>query len=300
MLDSFALRDALVALGFKPITDPARTKAHGFTRNDLAHPIYLKIRGAKGELRPATERPLVLHASDADRLRRVPSLPRGFELQTTPYKSAGLLEFRSSGSTATPFGFDATVRDSATLAQVIDLLRGPAEREVAPLKAAALINADESPSIDPLVWAAATADIDAGLQGRVVTATTRTALIEARIGQGRYREDLLKIWQRRCAVTGCGIEKALIASHVVPWRENKNPETCLDPYNGLLLTASIDRLFDQGLISFDDTGRLLRCDALRGTDLLTLGIAADAKLRALSPKHLPYLAAHRAAHRIKG
>ncbi len=296
MLDSFALKDSLLALGFRPITDPERTKAHGFKRNDLAHPIYVKIAGPKGRLRAATEHPLVLHANDADRLRRAPSLPRGFELQASPYKSAGLLEFRNSGSAATPFGFDAAVRDSTTLAEVIDILCNRAEKAVKTSDAAALTETDESPAIDPLVWATATADVDAGLQGRVVTATTRKALIEARVGQGKYREDLLKIWHRRCAVTGCDIEKALVASHAVPWRENKDPETCLDPYNGLLLAASIDKLFDQGLISFDEAGRLLRCTALRGVDLLALGITADARLRAISPKHQPYLAAHRIKH----
>jgi len=299
MLDSFALKDALLALGFKPITAPERTKAHGFERKDLAQPIYVKITGPKGKLRAATEYPLVLHASDADRLRRVPSLPRGFELQASPYKSAGLLAFRTSGSAATPFGFDANVRDLTALAEMIDLLCIQPEEVIKAPDASTLVAGDAPPAIDPLIWAAATADVDVGLQGRHVNATTRTALIEARVGQGKYRKDLLKIWQRQCAVTGCDIEKALVASHAVPWRENKDPETCLDPYNGLLLTASIDKLFDQGLISFDETGRLLRCDAFRGVDLLALGITTEARLRAISPKHQPYLAAHRAKHRIK-
>jgi hypothetical protein len=47
----------------------------------------------------------------------------------------------------------------------------------------------------------------------------------------------------------------LRASHIRPWRHSDN-QTRLDGENGLLLTPSIDPLFE-GFISFEDNGRLL-------------------------------------------
>ena len=48
----------------------------------------------------------------------------------------------------------------------------------------------------------------------------------------------------------------LIASHVQPWRDSNNEER-LDGENGLLLTPTVDHLFDKGFISFENTGQLI-------------------------------------------
>jgi hypothetical protein len=48
----------------------------------------------------------------------------------------------------------------------------------------------------------------------------------------------------------------LVASHCKPWRDATNEER-LDGENGLLLTPSIDHLFDRGFIGFEDNGRLI-------------------------------------------
>lgn len=86
--------------------------------------------------------------------------------------------------------------------------------------------------------------------------TTRQALIEARVGQGKFRADLLKEFAGRCAVSGLSLSPVLRASHIVPWRE-ANDSQRLDPSNGLLLRADLDALFDFALITFDDRGKLL-------------------------------------------
>ncbi|HET9245398.1 MAG TPA: HNH endonuclease signature motif containing protein, partial [Xanthobacteraceae bacterium] len=52
------------------------------------------------------------------------------------------------------------------------------------------------------------------------------------------------------------VEAALRASHIKPWRESSDRER-LDPANGLLLTANLDALFNDGLIAFDDEGQML-------------------------------------------
>lgn len=131
---------------------------------------------------------------------------------------------------------------------------------------------------------------------RDADATTRSQLVEARIGQGDYRRRLLKLWGSQCAVTGVGISEALIASHIKPWADSSNAER-LDKFNGLILSASIDRLFDQGLISFDDTGQIIANKAMDAGELLKLGISGAAKLRFVRNEHKPYLAYHRKRYR---
>jgi hypothetical protein len=86
--------------------------------------------------------------------------------------------------------------------------------------------------------------------------TARKALVEARLGQGRYRRELLRRWGGACAVTGCQLSAVLRASHCKPWRLSSDGER-LDSHNGLILSANIDALFDVGLISFDDDGAML-------------------------------------------
>ena len=89
-----------------------------------------------------------------------------------------------------------------------------------------------------------------------VDATTREALIAARLGQGFFRAQVLQLWGSRCAVTGAATLDAIRASHIKPWRSSNNEER-LDAHNGLPLVASLDALFDSGLISFDAKGDIL-------------------------------------------
>jgi hypothetical protein len=72
-----------------------------------------------------------------------------------------------------------------------------------------------------------------------ITATDKKALINARLGQGKFRQSVLKRWRRRCAVTSSLTEKVIRASHIKPWRECTNDER-LDPDNGLPLIANLD------------------------------------------------------------
>lgn len=92
--------------------------------------------------------------------------------------------------------------------------------------------------------------------------TTRQALVQARMGQGQYRAELLGLWEGACAVTGCTIGILLISSHMRAWWDS-NDQQRLDPHNGLPLIANLDRLFDEYLITFDpDTGDMLVSDTL--------------------------------------
>lgn len=91
---------------------------------------------------------------------------------------------------------------------------------------------------------------------KTISVTEREAIIKSRIGQGEFRNKLIRKYNSSCIITGINIPTLLIASHIKPWAASNNNEK-LSEENGLLLSASYDRLFDSGLISFENTGEVL-------------------------------------------
>jgi hypothetical protein len=63
----------------------------------------------------------------------------------------------------------------------------------------------------------------------------------------------------------------------------------LDVYNGFLLSANLDALFDAYLVSFDDTGGLQISAAVSAVERTRLGLSNGMKLRWLDAKHQHYL-----------
>ena len=88
-----------------------------------------------------------------------------------------------------------------------------------------------------------------------INETEKFRLIKSRIGQGVYRNNLIKV-ANGCRVTGLANSDYLIASHIKPWACSNDKEK-LDGNNGLLLSPHIDKLFDQGYISFSNDGKIL-------------------------------------------
>lgn len=103
--------------------------------------------------------------------------------------------------------------------------------------------------------------------------TDRTAIVLARRGQGLFRQRVQEI-ESRCRVTGVDRPEHLRASHCKPWRDSDNAER-LDGENGLLLTPSIDHLFDRGFLSFRDDGRLLVSPVAHRVSLARMGVPVD-------------------------
>jgi hypothetical protein len=103
--------------------------------------------------------------------------------------------------------------------------------------------------------------------------TDRIALIRARRGLGLFRERVGRI-ETRCRITGVENPAHLVASHCKPWRDASNEER-LDGENGLLLTPSIDHLFDRGFIGFEDGGRLIISPIAHRPSLQRMGIDAN-------------------------
>jgi len=121
--------------------------------------------------------------------------------------------------------------------------------------------------------------------------TERIALTNAKNGQGKYRKDLIQLWNSACSVTKLGITQILIASHIKPWKDSTNYER-LDPNNGLLLTPNLDKLFDRGFISFNDNGNIKISKNIPLSDYQLLGINKNMKVT-LSNNHKKYMSFHR-------
>lgn len=133
------------------------------------------------------------------------------------------------------------------------------------------------------------AELPAGIAGTEVE-----RLVRQRVGQKKFREAMLDYWGGACSVTGVAIPEVLRASHAKPWAECASDAERLDVFNGFLLSANLDALFDRFLISFDEQGVLVLAPELEGKDLGPLGIVPGMRLRWDNVLHQPYLALHRA------
>jgi putative restriction endonuclease len=103
--------------------------------------------------------------------------------------------------------------------------------------------------------------------------TEREDLIIARRGQGIFKQPVMQI-EKRCRITGVENRDHLRASHCKPWRDATNDER-LDGENGLLLTPSIDHLFDRGFISFEGDGALIISPVAHLPSLKRMGVPPD-------------------------
>ena len=100
--------------------------------------------------------------------------------------------------------------------------------------------------------------------------TEKRSIILARRGQGKFKDNVRKL-ESFCRVTKVDRIEHLRASHCKPWRDSDNYER-ISGENGLLLTPTIDHLFDEGFISFEDGGDLLVSPVAHGPSLVKMGI----------------------------
>lgn len=118
-----------------------------------------------------------------------------------------------------------------------------------------------------------------------------------RIGQERYRKNVIE-YMPQCPFSKITDERLLIASHIKPYSaciKEKREDQALDYLNGLALSPTYDRLFDQGFITFLDDGELV-C----GTQLsrytwekLNINPSAKNKMRIYPENRNEYLDYHR-------
>ncbi|MDD5344606.1 MAG: HNH endonuclease [Smithella sp.] len=108
-----------------------------------------------------------------------------------------------------------------------------------------------------------------------LTEEKKMQLREARIGQGAYRQKLMEE-SSECIITRVNDERILIASHIKPWSVSDEREK-IDHNNGLALTPTYDRLFDQGFISFEDNGTIILSPYISPLNLKKLNLAKGRK-----------------------
>lgn len=118
-------------------------------------------------------------------------------------------------------------------------------------------------------------------------------LVRQRVGQDVFRDALLDYWGGACAVTGLALPDVLRASHAKPWADCTSDEERLDVFNGFLLVAHLDALFDRGVITFDPSGALEISSALTEAHRAALRLDPGLRLRWVASEHLPFLDWHR-------
>jgi len=109
---------------------------------------------------------------------------------------------------------------------------------------------------------------------KTISETDKEAIVLARRGQGLFRRRVQER-ESRCRITGVERAEHLRASHCKPWRDCSDHRERLDPDNGLMLTPSIDHLFDRGFISFANDGRLLVSPIAHRESLRRMGVPIE-------------------------
>lgn len=80
-------------------------------------------------------------------------------------------------------------------------------------------------------------------------------LVKTRVNQSFFRSMILASYNFSCAISGIKNSDLLVASHIVPWSEDK--ENRLNPRNGICLNAFLDRAFDKYLITVTPDHKLM-------------------------------------------
>lgn len=131
----------------------------------------------------------------------------------------------------------------------------------------------------------------AEIEKQDISETQKESLINSRLGQGKYRQDLKKIWNESCSITGFNQIDIFIASHIKPWKVSTNEER-LDKFNGFFLLPTLDKLFDKGYISFTDNGDILISRVIEEDSYGKLNINKNMKID-IFDENKKYLEYHR-------
>ena len=222
-------------------------------------------------VRPNHRRPLIIHPAFEEFYSALAAIA-GPELNArfAFWHSASLTKFpsRDNGTGlihyGIAFGFDRVEALSSFIAELRNIL--PQSLPVAPERA-----------------------VEEEIQD---TETESVILAKARIGQGRFRADLLNLWQGQCALTEVSSPELLRASHIKSWRDSNNRER-LDAFNGLLLAVHMDALFDRALISFENSGEMLISQRLTEHERAVFGLTAPPSKLLLNVPHMEYMQYHR-------
>lgn len=160
-----------------------------------------------------------------------------------------------------------------------DALEMPVEGETRVIKSATSVYEDE---------------LEEDIKSTDISETEKPAETNARRGQGKFKKNVCAI-EDQCRVTGVRGLRFLIASHIRPWSLCETGTQRLDGNNGLLLAPHIDKLFNDGYISFTQDGQVLRSPQLGDEIISAFGLtkALVDGVGSFTDKQELYLAFHR-------
>jgi putative restriction endonuclease len=265
MLSANDIADELVGLGFD--LGEARVKTRRASRGSTT--LYIKIDSGSS--------PLVIGPSFEEGVSALSALP-GVHRPTGRlfYHNSTMRSFPMrlhGGKSPIPFGIDFDFSSRGAVREFVAALEAMPKRQLN----------EQSQSADEMA-------VDPRTESEAVRA--------ARLGQQKFRSDLLDEWNGRCALTGLAMPELLRASHIKPWCDCE-PRERLDPGNGILLAVHIDCLFDRGFISFDDDGGILLSPKLTSETLKCFGLTPEARLPRVDVEQRRYLDHHRKLHAKK-
>ncbi len=126
-----------------------------------------------------------------------------------------------------------------------------------------------------------------GIQGDL----EKIQLTKARRGQGVFKTNV-RLIEHSCRLTGVENIKHLRVSHIKPWKDSSDSEK-IDGNNGLLLSPHVDHLFDQGYISFKNSGDLLFSRQLNPVVLSQWSLAEKVNAGSFNQRQSEFMEFHR-------
>jgi len=154
-----------------------------------------------------------------------------------------------------------------------------------------LSNADIGQYVVDNLWQEEELAIQEIEQDTSIDQATKKQLVDSRRGQGKYRRNLA-LFEKKCRVTGITDKRFLIASHSKPWCKSDNNEK-LDGNNGFFFSPHVDKLYDNGWMTFKENGDAVFADNTIVDALNQWNITFPINIGKLNFEQKSYLAYHR-------
>jgi putative restriction endonuclease len=126
------------------------------------------------------------------------------------------------------------------------------------------------------------------------------------IAQVLFRQALLRVYDYQCAFCGFSFSIGLEAAHIVPWSKATHQQR-LDVSNGILLCSNHHKLFDSGLITLDEKGRVAYYDPSgedspysNADNVMSIELHGKPALLPKNQKHKPSTDALKSHHKSHG
>jgi len=91
--------------------------------------------------------------------------------------------------------------------------------------------------------------------------TERESIVKQRVNQSFFRKTILSSYDNKCCISGLNQTEFLIASHIKPWKDDK--ENRLNPRNGFCLNILYDKAFDKGFITIDSKFKVVLSNQIK-------------------------------------